>query len=171
MTLRRRGYLVEAASDEDMLLMYQDNIATRKSQGQPVPRQWITNMAKLQAKMKGGKTGDSWVYSDEVFGHPSATNIAGYQNLIPIRVKRGDVQAVDRKIQQAQRVVDKLQAETGKVHAIVNKHVRATLAQVRAAKKKMSSQNYAEKEAILDMLRKETMPELYNLEKEVAKRH
>src|SRR5210317_2441209 len=101
-------------SKEDAIQMYQDVIEMLRSQGKPVPRKYINKLAQLQ----GGKSGEKWIYSDQVFGHPQATNLPKYAHLIPIKVKAGDTKTIERKIDQAQKVLDKLQQQWGKIDAI-----------------------------------------------------
>ena len=151
-------------SREEKIQMYKDNIETQKAFGRPVPREWIKGLAELE----GGKAkGADWVYSDKVFGHPQMTSMKGYQHLIPIKVKAGDVKTVDRFIDRAQKILDKLQKETAVIDARAKGRM-GTPAQKRAAKKTVSSHNFQEKLAVIDMLRKETMKELSSLRKEVA---
>lgn len=128
-------------ADSESLQLVQDNIATIKSQGKSVPEHLIKRLADL----RGVKVSESEMVGNEVFGHPLATNIMPdkYGNLIPIKVKT--IEAVERFIGKAQREVDALQS--------------------RVVKRKGTKPLNMEEEAILDMLRTETMPELNRLAK------
>ena len=151
---------------QDFIYMLRLYIETLKAKGEPVPRRYIQKLKKLEL---GGKKKSKidWVYSDdEVFGHPSATTLAGYQHLIPVKVKFGDMRAVDKFIDRAQKKVDKLQTEIGKVNAMS----KGTAAQKKAAKKKMQNANFKRKQSILSLLRDETMKELQSLAKAVQGR-
>jgi len=156
-------------SREDELQMYKDVIALKKSKGEPVPREWLRGMAELEAgQAKGAKSG--WVYSNKVFGHPEVTGASfrGYQNLVPIKVRSGDVKAIEKRIGWVQKKLSKLQKETAVIDARARGRM-GTPAQKRAAKKKVKTRNFTDKLAVIDMLRGETMKELLSLRKELSK--
>jgi hypothetical protein len=137
----------------EQVQMYEDNIATKKSKGEKIPVTWLENLAALQAKIRGAQPKAGEVFAREVFGHPLATSMAGYQNLIPIRVR--DVASVDRRIAQVQKKIDKLQEKFGK-------------SQVKGKGGKKGPKLTIEEDAALEMLKNETMPELGRLRDLVA---
>ncbi len=151
---------------DDQIQMYKDVISLKREKGEPIPRKWLQGLAKLEG---GSAKGDDWIYSDKVFGHPQATNIHGYQHLIPIKIKAGDYKTIERKLDHVQKVFDKLGTKLGKIEAIAKGRVRATPAQKKAAAKKLRSHEITEIQTIMDMLRDETMKELQSLYKEAKK--
>ena len=146
---------------EEMIQMYKDNIETQKSLGRPIPRAWLKGLAELERGKSVG--GVEFVYSDRVFGHPQATNIKGYEHLIPIKVKAGDTRSVKRFIDRAQDVLNGLQRELSVIEATAKGRTSATPAERKAAKRKMKSFSFDEKKTIVDMIRKETVRELQSL--------
>lgn len=123
----------------DQIQLIEDAIATKKANKEAVPDAWYARLSELRG------AGPSEVVGMSVFGHPEATNIMPdkYANLIPIKV--GSLEAVNRRIEKAQKLWDELQS--------------------RIVKRKGSKPLTTEEEVILDLLKTETMPELYRMAK------
>jgi len=131
---------------KDLIQMVEDQIATHKAKGRKVPKHLIQKLAELKGVVREDSKD---VAGAEVFGHPSATNLMPqkYGNLVPI--KASTVEAVDRRIDKAQGLIDKLQS--------------------RIVKRKGVKPLNIDEETILDLLRHETMPELNRMHRELSK--
>lgn len=127
----------------DQIQLIEDAISTKKFNKEEVPSAWYARLSELRG------AGPSEIVGMSVFGHPDATNIMPdkYANLIPI--KASSLDAINGRIGRAQKLVDELQS--------------------RIVKRKGSKPLTIEEEAVLDLLKTETMPELYRMAKTLEK--
>jgi hypothetical protein len=152
-------------SDEkraQLLELAEDAIATKKAKGENVPAHLIQKVAELKGNIQRG-SGET--AGAEVFGHPQATNIMPqkYGNLIPIKTKTAD--AVIKRIDKTQDLIDELQRKIGGAEAIVKGQIKGDK---KKAKDYFASEGHNEDQTILDLLKTETLPELNRMHKTLA---
>lgn len=153
-----------APSDiDEQIQMYQDIVETNKFHGRPTKAEHLKKLGDLKA-LKAGQAPASAEehYGQEVFGHPSATNVGGgkFSNLIPLKVK--DTDTVDRKIDSAQKHLDEVRKRLYGAEAASKGKDKATQKQAQAY---LNSHQATEDRTVVEMLEKETMPELQRLRK------
>jgi molecular chaperone GrpE (heat shock protein) len=157
----RRHY--EPAEElESKRQMYLDNIATKRANKESIPQAWLDGLATIEDQLENRVPGEG-IASNQVFGHPQATNIQPdkYGRLVPIRATNRE--HVERRIKQAQGLLDELQTKWGKAQAVIAGRTKATPSQKKEAKAYLGSMNGTEDETVIELLRIETLPELNRL--------
>lgn len=137
-----------------------DNMETRRLQGQDSLPGHRRKLAELDALLKGEQVEAGAIASEQLFGHPEATNIGGgkYSNLLPIRV--ADREKVERYRDRAQKALDEVQSKLSTAEAITKGAIKGNKKQAQAY---LASQQAVEDSTVRDLLRHETLPELRRL--------
>lgn len=143
--------------------MLEDLIANAKSDGRKPNQAWLDRLTQVTDQLEGTTDNSGFIASNQVFGNPLATGSPEYQALIPIKIREGT--DITSYISKAQKMLDALQTKIATQDAVAKGRIKATPSQVKAAKQYAKSMQQTEDESFRDLLRQETLPELYRLEK------
>lgn len=145
----------------DARQMYKDVIDTNRSMGRPVKQDYLDKISKIDSLLSGGKQTSGVTSDPTVFGHPQQTSNPKYRNLVPIKVRTKA--QVQKFVDKAQKVYDKLMSKYSKEEAIALGRIKATPARRKKAKSNIRSSNFQDDKMYAEMIRDETLKELQRL--------
>lgn len=166
----RKAGIANVNSAEDLaerLTMFDDAISTKRANGEKAPQEWLDKRAALADIMRGEMPQEG-IASNPVFGHPQATSVGGgkYSNLIPIRAT--SLEQVERFLERFEKVYSELAREVATAEYKAKQAKGQTKAD-KEARAYVQSTDFTDKQALVELMRDETRPELNRLLREAEK--
>lgn len=139
---------------QQLLQMYEDNMATRRAQRQAIPESWQQGVQEIRTLLGGGDPQSEIVTDAAYYGHPqNAETARDDYGLVPIRIDA--TTDFDWRLKQVAAARDELQTKIGKARSNQDKQ----------SKQYLSSAAHTEDTARLEAL-KRTERYLFSLQKQ-----